>query len=101
MNSRLGLNVVLIILGVGIIIALITKIRNDKWKELLLVLLWWIVPYSIMFFISSKIPMFIDRYILFNTIGFYLFIGAAIYFLYNKTKLLLPLVVILVLWLKF
>ncbi len=101
MNSRLGLNVVLIILGVGIIIGLITKIRNDKWKELLLVLLWWIVPYSTMFFISSKIPMFIDRYILFNTIGFYLFIGAAIYFLYNKTKLLLPLVVILVLWLSF
>lgn len=61
-----------------------------KWKGfnigVTVLLVWWLVPYSLMFLISSKIPMFNSKYILFNTIGMYLFIGATINFLFQKHK---------------
>lgn len=95
MNSPIVLRVVLYIISIGFIVALISRVRINSWRELLITLIWWIVPFSFMFFISSKIPMFIDRYILFNSIGFYLFIGAFVNFLYAKTKILLPVVSIL------
>lgn len=47
-------------------------------KKVILILVWWAIPYTIMFLLSFKIPMFINRYILFNTIGIYLFIAVII-----------------------
>ena len=44
-------------------------------KKLFVILFWWFIPYTIMFAISFKIPMFLNRYILFNTIGLYLFVA--------------------------
>ncbi len=48
-------------------------------KKYLAVLLWWIVPMWIMFQVSFEIPMFIDRYILFNSVGVFVFFGAFIH----------------------
>ncbi len=53
-------------------------------KELLVLFLWWIIPYSFMFLISTKVPMFNSKYILFNSIGFYLFIPALFSFLFQQ-----------------
>ncbi|MBN2820864.1 MAG: glycosyltransferase family 39 protein [Bacteroidales bacterium] len=92
LNSENGFVWVIILIGIGIIVAIVTKVKPVKWKEIIVLFVWWIVPYSIMFFVSEKIPMFTNRYILFNTIGFYLFIGALINILYQKTKYLLPLI---------
>lgn len=43
----------------------------------LLILLWFAVPYLLMFAVSFKVPMFIDRYILYTSIPFYLLIAIA------------------------
>ncbi len=89
LNSYIGLRAVIYTLVVGIIVSIISKISIKNWKELLISLIWWLIPFSFMFLISSKIPMFTDRYILFNSIGFYVFIGAVTGILYSKTKYLL------------
>ncbi len=44
-------------------------------KKLIIVLLWFLVPYTIMFLMSFITPMFIDRYILFTSIPFYIVIA--------------------------
>jgi len=49
------------------------------------VMLWWLVPFSFMFFISDKMPIFVDRYVLFNSIGLFVFIAALLH-LYLKNR---------------
>lgn len=77
------------VIAAGIIFSLVL-IYQKKWKEadrgVAALLIWWLVPYSIMFLVSQQLPMFNSRYILFNTIGFYLFIGALFNFLFQKNK---------------
>jgi uncharacterized membrane protein len=84
---------IVVVIGVGIIFTLIMVFRK-QWKgfniSVLVLLLWWIIPYSIMFFASSKLPMFNNNYNLFNSIGLYLFIGAVINFLFQKNKYFEP-----------
>ena len=94
LNSDLGLKFVFGSLIIGIIVAIITKQKKENLKDLIVLLIWWIVPYSLMFVVSSKIPMFNSRYILFNSIGLYLFIGVALSFFYQKIKFLVPVVCI-------
>ncbi len=53
-------------------------------KKILIIFLWWFVPYTIMFMVSFKVPMFINRYILFNTIGIYIFIATLLSYLFSK-----------------
>jgi mannosyltransferase len=101
MNSGRGLNIALIIIGIGVIVALVSKIKFDKWRELFVILMWWIIPYSIMFFISEKIPMFTNRYILFNSIGFYLFISSLVVLLFSKVKPVLPVIALILLVVSF
>lgn len=43
-----------------------------------LLLIWFLVPYLFMFLISFKIPVFLDRYTVFISIGYYLVIAMAI-----------------------
>lgn len=69
-------------------------IYNKSWsalpKELLVLFVWWFVPYTIMFLVSFKIPVFITRYLLFNSVGMYLFVGAGIVSMFNHHKILVP-----------
>jgi mannosyltransferase len=84
---------VLAVIVEGIIFTLII-VYLKKWKRSefnpLVLLLWWIIPYSIMFFTSFKVPMFSNSYNLFNSIGLYLFIPAAISFLFQKDRYFEP-----------
>jgi len=43
-----------------------------------LVLIWFFLPYLFMFLISFKIPMFLDRYMVFTSIGYYFLIAIAV-----------------------
>ncbi len=90
LNSHIGYRAALFLFIAGILVAVISKIEIKKWRDVLVLFIWWGIPYSFMFFISAKIPMFTNRYILFNSIGFYMFIGGALSFLFKKTKILLP-----------
>lgn len=77
-NSRFMLNIFTTIIIFGIILMVLFKNFKTVKKEFFVILLWWLVPYTIMFFVSYKVPMFISRYILFNSIGYYLFLGVFI-----------------------
>lgn len=48
------------------------------------IVLWFLIPFLGMFFISYKIPMFIDRYLIFITPAFYILIALSIQYLFNK-----------------
>lgn len=90
MNSGTGLRILLFTLIIGIIVALVTKPKKEQLKGVLILLVWWIVPFTIMFFTSFKIPIFTNRYILFNSIGFYLFIGVTVNYLFQKIRVAGP-----------
>lgn len=68
----------------GFVFMLLRKREISYHRELLIMLLWWLIPYSFMFLISGKVPMFNSKYVLFNTIGLYLFIPAILSFLFQK-----------------
>jgi uncharacterized membrane protein len=93
LNHKVVFWMIIAVLGVGLIYTLVIVFRKKRTGfniNILVLLLWWIIPYSIMFFVSSKLPMFNNRYILFNSIGLYLFIGAIISFLFQKDKYFEP-----------
>lgn len=56
----------------------IKKFAEVRLKETLILLICFAVPFTFMYLVSFKVPMFIDRYILFNSIPLYLFVGVAI-----------------------
>lgn len=91
MNHRKVFELVLIMLAIGTIVLLISYLRKHKIKlkkVLLITFLWWILPYTIIFYVSFKVPMFNSKYVIFSTIGLYIFIPAAFDFLYQKYSLL-------------
>ena len=47
-------------------------------KKYIVVLIWWLIPLGLMYQLSSEIPMFIDRYVLYCSIGLFVCIGAFI-----------------------
>jgi mannosyltransferase len=53
----------------------------------LVLVIWFLVPYLIMFLVSFKIPMFLDRYTVFISIGFYLLVAVAINSLAIRAKI--------------
>ena len=53
-------------------------IDKDKKTAINFVFLWFFLPYAIMFFASFKAPMFIERYVLFTSVFFYLFLASVI-----------------------
>jgi mannosyltransferase len=53
------------------------------------ILIWFFVPYLAIFLLSFKIPMFLDRYMVFTSIAFYLLTGHAIAYLFESKKFLL------------
>lgn len=97
LNSKRVFELALIVILAGIIYKIYSRDKESIPKELITVMLWWLVPYSIMFLVSSKVPMFINRYILFNSIGLYLSIAGIIWLLYKKVPLYIASLSILIL----
>lgn len=81
-NRFLNDKYVSIILIIVLIISNIIAFKHKRWvntltdllnhREFRIVLIWFIFPYLVMFLVSFKVPMFIDRYILFTSISLYL-----------------------------
>lgn len=93
---------VILVLGIIVIVGalLIKRTGTEKLKiQYLIAFLWWFVPYTLMFIISFKLPVFNSRYILFTSVGLYLFVSALISLFYRSNKYLefiaLSLVIIL------
>ncbi len=87
-----------ILFASGIIVYLIFKKSRKLTSYTLLLFVFWFVPYNIMFFVSSKVPMFVDRYILFNSIGLYLFTGTFLALLFEKPGFLAPIAGIILIY---
>ena len=51
------------------------------------VILWFLFPFFFMFFVSYKVPMFLDRYLIFITPALYLLLAVGLSFLFEKKKL--------------
>ncbi len=81
------LNIIILLLFVLFILKFIFKYKDIKVSlTSKTIILWFLLPYIIMFFVSYKIPMFLDRYLIFITIGYYILIALSINYIY-KTKL--------------
>lgn len=79
--------VMAVLIAVRIVFFLYQKNKVTKLQQpVLLLFIWWFIPYVIMFLISFKLPVFNSRYILFNSIGLYLFAASFISLLYNSKK---------------
>jgi mannosyltransferase len=51
------------------------------------ILVWFILPFIGMFLISYKVPMFLDRYLIFITPAFYILIALSLNFLFKSPKI--------------
>jgi 4-amino-4-deoxy-L-arabinose transferase-like glycosyltransferase len=51
-----------------------------------ILLLWFFFPYLAIFFLSFKIPMFLDRYLVFTSIAFYMMVAQAIVYTWETRK---------------
>ena len=61
------------------------------------ILIWFILPFITMFLISYKVPMFLDRYLIFITPAFYISIALSLHFLFKSLKVYYTLSVIVIL----
>jgi 4-amino-4-deoxy-L-arabinose transferase-like glycosyltransferase len=83
LNSRVNMAILLLMLIIeGVFLlkrkAIIIALKNMAEETTIIIFLWFFIPYTIMFLASFKAPMFIDRYILYTSIPFYLFIAILI-----------------------
>jgi len=51
-------------------------LQQDKRKFVFLVFLWFFIPYTVMYAVSFWAPMFIERYVVYTSVFFYLFIAS-------------------------
>jgi uncharacterized membrane protein len=99
LNFKPAAYLILAILGVGLLYLLLILIIRKRIRpstNTAVLLLWWLLPYTLMFLISTRLPIFNNNYNLFNSIGLYLFIAAAIGFLFQWNRYLEPVFGILV-----
>ncbi|MFZ4520991.1 MAG: glycosyltransferase family 39 protein [Bacteroidales bacterium] len=60
------------------------------------VIVWFTVPYLLMFLVSYRIPMFLDRYTVFISVGFYLLVAIALSSMVRQVK---PLIIVMAVFL--
>lgn len=84
LNGRLGFGITVLIFCAGVVYAILKKGLEKIDKEIVIIFLWWFVPFTTTFLVSFKMPMFTNRYVLFNSIGLYLFIAVLINYLYPR-----------------
>lgn len=65
-------------------------IRRDPLKNISpfqkVLLVWFLVPYLAIFLFSFKIPMFLDRYLIFVSCAFYMLVGQAVVYISGSRK---------------
>lgn len=71
----------LLVIIMGVILVVLYRQRISIFGKL--VIAWFIAPYVFMFVISYLVPMFLDKYLIYITPGFYLSIAFSIGYLYS------------------
>ena len=81
LNSRTVVVVLLLIILVYMALLLRKRLLFTKFSEFFsspssrVLLVWFVFPYLSMFFLSFRLPMFLDRYIIYISVSFYLLIA--------------------------
>lgn len=78
LNSGMVFRLMEFFVPIGLLLAFLVGQLFKIPKKYLVVLIWWLIPLGLMYQISSEIPMFIDRYVLYCSIGLFVCIGAFI-----------------------
>lgn len=60
---------------------------SDMKNNLLLISLWFFAPFFIMFLVSYKVPVFLDRYLIFITPAFYILVAYLSYSVFDKKQI--------------
>lgn len=88
----------LLMLVVGIVVFFMTRKKDSKklFLEQKVVLIWFLLPYLLMFALSFMLPIFLDRYLVFISIAYYFTIAIAINFLSQSNRFanVLPIIAI-------
>jgi hypothetical protein len=83
------------VIAVFFLSILLLALLKSLWKEsrseftgsnVKILFTWFFLPYLLMFFVSFKIPMFLDRYVIFISPGFYLLVAVSISYLMKPEK---------------
>lgn len=82
-NEPVNTVLFLAILFTGLIVSLLRRHFSTRSK---IIILWFLLPYFTMFALSFKMPMFLDRYLIYISVAFYLLIGIAIQALFKNEK---------------
>ena len=77
-NAPVTTVIFLLIMLVGTILFFFGKVNAGIRIHFKIILIWFFVPYFMMFLISFQIPMFLDRYLVFVSIAYYLLIANSI-----------------------
>ncbi len=91
MNGRNAIYTALILFGIGIVFYLIMTRQKKFPLYIVLLFVFWFMPYTIMFVVSEQVPMFENRHVTSNPAGLYLFTGTFLGYLFERLKLMIPL----------
>lgn len=72
-------------------------LQEPLFKNLVFIFLCFFVPYTLMFLLSFKAPMFIERYVIYNSVFFYIFLAALLCLPAVNKKLKILAIVVMVL----
>jgi len=88
-NAPVNTVIFLLILLTAIVTVFLkrTRIATITSANSKVVIIWFLVPYLLIFLISLITPMFLDRYLIFISIGYYLTIAIAINYIGNINRL--------------
>ena len=99
---------VITVIALAILVAALVKFfvglkngRKKGSKRNMVLVIWFVVPYLTMFLVSFKIPMFLDRYTVFISIGFYLLIAIALNSLVSGSKTVMIAMVVYIIMIAF
>lgn len=73
-------------MAVGFVLLILKRKQNPNRTATRLIFCWFYIPFLFMFFISFRIPMFLDRYLMFVSIGFPLIIAVSTDFIIQNPK---------------
>ena len=73
LNSGMVFRLMEFFVPIGLALALIFSQLFKTPKKYIIVFIWWLIPLGLMYQVSSEIPMFIDRYALYCSIGLHVF----------------------------
>lgn len=95
-NTPVTGSIVILIMLTAFTLVIIRKGSNINAAKNSIIILWFLLPFFGMFLLSYRIPMFVDKYLVFVSPAFYLVLSISCLYLVNlpKLKLLIPLLLV-------